>query len=326
MKEYKKAVFGLTKDGREVTVYTLTNDNGMSMNVLDYGCRIQSLLVPDKDGKVKNVAAGFPDMEKYEAGGCFGALIGRFANRIKGAKFTLDGTEYTLPQNDHENYIHGDFEHTFFRCEPYDDRLVFTYLSPDGEWGFPGNVILSVTYALTEGGAVELTYKAMTDAPTVINITNHSYFNMEGLPEDYRTVTPEDVNVYENELLVNAGSYLEADDINMVTGSVIDVTGTGFDFRERRPIGESLYDHNFCIDGYDGTLRKAAELSSEKTGIHMEVYTTQPGIQVYTGSKKSVALETQHYPDGPHYPDWPDTTLRPGEVYTEKTVYSFWIG
>lgn len=323
MRQFTARQFGVTKDGKPVTEYTLENTAGVTMSVLDYGCRIRTIYVPDRDGKPQNVCMGFAEMAPYEKGGCFGAIIGRFANRIKGAKFTLDGIEYTLPANDHENYIHGDFEHTLFHCEPYDDRLEFTYLSPAGEWGFPGNVILSATYALTEDGAVELTYKAMTDAATIINITNHSYFNLEGLPEESRDVSADDVNVYTHKLWIDADSYLEADAINMVTGNEISVTGNEFDFRTMKKIGQFKYDHNFCVNGYDGSLKKCAEAVSEKTGIKMEVLTTQPGIQCYTGARKAVALETQHFPDGPHHPEWPSTVLRPGEVYIEKTVYKF---
>ena len=184
-------------------------------------------------------------------------------------------------------------------------------------------MILSATYALTEDGAVELTYKAMTDAPTVINITNHSYFNLEGLPEESRNVSADDVNVYTHKLWMDADSYLEGDAINMVTGKEIPVEGSLFDFRTEKKIGEVVYDHNFCINGYDGKLRKFASLVSEKTGIRMDVLTTQPGVQCYSGARKAVALETQHYPDGPNHPEWPGTTLRPGEVYIEKTVYKF---
>ena len=323
MKKFIQEKFGVTKDGREVTRFTLENENGMKMCVLDYGCRIQSLYVPDKNGELRNVVGGFTDMEKYEKGGCFGALIGRFANRIKNAQFTLQGKTFRLWVNDHMNYIHGDYEHTFFCCEPSDESLTFTYLSPDGEYGFPGNLEVKVTYTLTEVNAVELTYEAVTDAPTVVNITNHSYFNLSGLPEDLRKVSAEEKNISGHLLTMDADSYLEADDINMVTGEEIDVTGNRFDFRSPRAIGETLYDYNFCINGYDGTLRKCAELCAEDSGIRMAVLTTQPGVQVYTGAKKCVALETQHYPDGPNHPEWPDTTLLPGEKYTEKTVYAF---
>ena len=323
MKKYLVKEFGKTKDGRTVREYTLENQDGLSVSVLDYGCRIRTIYVPDRSGAAKNVCMGFAGMAPYEKGGCYGAIIGRFANRIKGAAFTLDGIEYRLPANDHENYIHGSFEHTLFQCEPYDDRLEFTYLSPAGEWGFPGNVLLSATYALTEDGALELTYKAMTDKATVINITNHCYFNLDGLPEDSAGVSADEANVYDHKLWIDADFYLEADSINMVTGKEISVDGNEFDFRTAKKIGEFKYDHNFCINGYDGSLKKCAEAVSEKTGIKMEVFTTQPGIQCYTGARKAVALETQHFPDGPHHPEWPGTTLRPGEVYIEKTIYRF---
>lgn len=323
MKKYVKEPFGVTKDGLTVTRYTLENENGMRMSVLDYGCRIQKLELMGKDGVMRNVVMGYGEIAPYEGGGCQGALIGRFANRIKNAAFTLDGTEYRLTVNDHMNYIHGSYEHTLFACEPSDEALTFTLTDQAGTFGFPGTLSVKAVYTLTEENAVELSYEAVTDQPTVVNITNHSYFNLDGLPEDHREVSPEEANIFRHKMTVNAEEYLEADEINMVTGTVIPVAGNRFDFREEKEIGAELYDHNFCISGYDGTLRKCAEVKAVSSGIRMEVFTTQPGVQVYSGAKKAVALETQHFPDGPNHPEWPDTTLRPGGVYTEKTGYRF---
>ena len=325
MKKYTVRNFGETGEGLLVKEYTLENENGMKMSVLDYGCRIRTLYVPDKNGELKNVALGDGELKPYEGGGCHGALIGRFANRIKNAKSTLDGIEHSLTVNDHMNYIHGHYEHALFSCEPSDSCLVFTLKDTCGTFGFPGNVTVKAVYTLTEDNSIELCYEAQTDAPTVINITNHSYFNLNGLPEDHRDVKPCECNIYGHLMTADADAYLEADDINMVTGKVIQVEGNRFDFRSERSIGESLYDHNFCINGWDGSLKKCVSLKGEESGIIMDVLTTQPGVQVYTGAKKAVALETQHFPDGPNHPEWPDTTLRPGDTYTEKTVYSFGI-
>ena len=323
MKSFTGRKFDTTKAGQDITVYTLENENGMKVSVLDYGMRIQSLYVPDEDGDLVNVVMGFDSMPRYEGGGCYGALIGRFANRIKDAKFQLNGKEVQLTVNDHTNYIHGNFEHTVFTVEASDSRLTGTYLSPDGEFGFPGNLSVKVIYELTEDNELILTYEAVTDAPTVVNITNHTYLNLDGMPENADEVTKEAVNIIAHKMTINADAYLEADDINMVTGKVIPVEGTDFDFRTEREIGGRLYDHNFNLNGYDGTLKKAVELTGPGSGIKLELWTTQPGVQVYTGAGKAVALETQHYPDGPNHPEWPDTTLLPGGTYREQTVYKF---
>ncbi len=323
MKKLTVSPFGSTKDGRAVTAYTLENDAGIRVRILDYGMRIQSLWVPDKDGKARNVVWGFTGMEHYQKGGCFGALIGRFANRIKNAKYTLDGKEVKLKVNDHGNYIHGNYEHTIFKVSADDSSVTGEYLSPDGEFGFPGNLKVKVVYSLSEDGALTLTYEAETDAPTVVNITNHSYFNHDGMPEDADSVTAREVNIYKHSLQVPANEYLEADNVNMVTGKIIPVEGTPFDFRKERELGSMVYDHNFCIESYDGSLKLAALLRAAESGISMECLTSQPGIQVYTGGKKAIALETQHWPDGPNHPDWASTALFPGETYRETTVYRF---
>ncbi|MDO4487530.1 MAG: aldose epimerase family protein [Eubacteriales bacterium] len=324
MKAFVKEFFDKTKDGSEVTRYTLENDNGIRVSVLDYGMRIQSLYVPDEDGDPVNVVWGYTSMPRYEGGGCYGALIGRFANRIKNASFTLDGTKYDLTMNDHGNYIHGNYEHTFFDIECEDDKITGKLISPDGEWGFPGTVMLKVTYALSEAGELTLTYEAVTDKATVINITNHSYFNLDGMPEDGEAAREmESINIFSHKMTIDADTYLEADEVNMVTGNVIDVTGNEFDFRTEKEIGRFKYDHNFCVNGFDGTLKKVATLKGAGSGIVMDVLTTQPGMQVYTGGRKAVAIETQHYPDAPNRPEWPGSVLRPGEIYKEETVFKF---
>jgi len=324
MRPFKKENYGTTRDGRQVTLYTLTNDKGMYVSVLDFGCRLREICVPDRNGKLTNVSLCFQGMEKYESGACYGALVGRFANRIKSAKFSIDGVEYELPHNDHHNYIHGNFQFTVFEAEAHDDRIVFRYSSPDGEFGFPGKLDLTVTYAWSEDGALELTYEAVTDAPTVVNITNHNYFNLNGLPEDGTEVDPAVNNVYNQMLTIPAETFLEADEIMMVTGKELPVSVDYHDHRVEKAISTELYDQNYCL-GRAGEMKLAATLKSPASGIQMETWTTQPGVQVYTGAKKAIALETQHYPDGPNHPEWPSSVLRPGELYKEKTIYRFGV-
>lgn len=324
MKPFKKENYGVTKDGCQVTQYTLTNEKGMYVSVIDYGCRLREICVPDRTGKLTNVSLCFEGMEKYEAGACYGALIGRFANRIKNAKFSIDGVEYELPHNNGHNYIHGNFEHTVFAAEPHDDKIVFSYVSPDGEFGFPGTLTLTATYAFTEEGALELTYEAVTDAPTVINITNHNYFNLNGLPTDGTKVNWEENSVFNHTLRIPAETFLESDEVFMVTGKELPVSMDYHDHRAEKEVSTELYDQNYCL-GKAGEMKLAAVLKSPATGIVMECLTTQPGVQVYSGAKKAIALETQHYPDGPNHPEWPSTVLRPGEVYKEKTIYRFGV-
>ena len=325
MKKLKVAPFGTTKEGKEVLCYTLENDAGLQVRILNYGMRIQSIWMKDCKGQLRNLAWGFTGMKRYEGGGCYGALVGRFANRIKNAQYTLDGKSVQLKVNDHGNYIHGNFEHSFFEINADDSCITGTYLSPDGEFGFPGNLTLKASYSLSEEGELSLNYEATTDAPTVVNITNHNYFNLDGMPEDGDSVTADEVNIYKHSLQVAASDYLESDPVCMVTGKVIPVEGNAFDFRSLREIGTFKYDHNYCLDAYDGSLRFAALLQAAESGIAMECRTTQPGIQVYTGGKKAIALETQHFPDGPNHPEWASAALFPGETYRETTVYRFFL-
>lgn len=325
--------FGVTRAGEAVTCYELKNESGMTVSVLDYGCTIQRILVPDRSGRLVNVALGYDDLSSYEQGNCyFGAFVGRYANRIRNARFSLDGTEYCLNPNDGENHLHGVFPHRVFFASVDADSLVFTRRSPAYEEGFPGTLDVCVRLKLTEENAIELTYEAETDAPTVVNFTNHTYFNLNGAG-----------TVLNHTLRLNADAYAEADANLIPTGRVLSVEGTPLDFRLPHPVGERLsqaggYDHHYVLQPGDQPF---AELVGDRTGIRMTTSTTQPGVQLYSGNYvhadsapfgkdgqryeqyAGLCLETQHAPDSPNHPSFPSTVLRPGENYFEKTVYRF---
>lgn len=329
-------VFGTTARGETVTRYALENKAGMRVLVLDYGCTIQSILVPDAGGNPVDVALGYDTLGDYEAGNCyFGAFVGRYANRIKDASFTLGGKSYRLEKNDGENHLHGVYCRRVFSGSAEGDSLVLRLHSPDGEEGFPGAVELEVRYTLREDNALVLEYRAETDAETVLNLTNHSCFNLNGGGD-----------VLGHRLTLWADSYTESDAHTLPTGRILPVEGTPLDFRAGKPIGAQLrecggYDHNFVLSGKAGELRRFASAEGERSGICMEAFTTQPGAQLYSGNfldadpvghgKGGVkypryggfCLETQHYPCSPNFPQFPSTVLRPGEQFRETTVYRF---
>ncbi len=340
MKELKKVLFGQTKAGEKVYQYTLENDNGVKMEVLDYACIIRSLFVPDKCGKLTDVVLGFDDVHSYEESDTFfGAFVGRFANRILNAQFELNGVTYTLPKNDGENHLHGTFAHRVFPVEATNDTLVFRGVGADGEEGFPGKLTFSVTYTLTEDNAVSIRYLAETDKDTVINFTNHSYFNLNGQDAS---------DIGDIDLTLHASTFTEGNEETVPTGRILPVQGTPMDFTAGKKVGKDIaseydqiafchgYDHNFIIDGE--ALREFAVVRSEKTGITMKAYTDQPGVQLYTGNfmdnekgkggvvypnHGGLCLETQHFPCSPNFPQFPSTVLRPGEKYDTTTVYQF---
>ncbi len=342
--------YGRTADGQEVYAYLLDNGAGMRARIIEYGCVLTDLWVPDRGGASVNVVLGMESLADYEAGGAsLGSFVGRYANRIEGARFTLDGAEYMLEANNGPNHLHGTFGRMVFKGairkgEDGGESLVLTARSPDGDDGFPGNMDLTVTYTLTEKGALVMDYQAVTDAPTLINLTNHSYFNLEG------DAAPD---VYGQTLIVDAERFLESNAETCPTGRVLAVAGTPFDFRCAKPIGKDIgaddgqlrqadgYDHCFVLDKAPSELARAAKAHSPKTGISMEVYTTQPGMQLYTanflqnesvkgrdgrpfGRHQAFCLETQHYPCTPSHPEWPGVVLRPGEEFHETTAYSFY--
>ena len=335
--------FGKTSGGESVTSYTMKNDAGMSVSVLNYGCTVQKILVPKANGEQIDVALGYDNLAGYEKGSCFfGAFVGRYANRIKGARFALNGREYSLAKNDGENHLHGVYCSQVFDAEAEGDALVFRRVSPDGEEGYPGTLTYEVIYRLTDDNALEFEYRARTDADTVVNFTNHTYFNLNGSG-----------NVLGHNLTIHADRFTEGDAQTLPTGRILRVDGTPLDFRRGRPIGDGIgsdyeqirfcrgYDHNFILNGEPGVLRPMASAQGDVSGIRMEAFTTQPAMQLYTGNyvdmdtapfgKSGVrypryagfCLESQHFPCSPNFPAFPSTVLHPGEEYFEKTVYRF---
>jgi len=339
--------FGLTKEGKKVTAYEMQNDNGAKVRLLDYGATIQSLFVPDRDGKPVDVVLGYDDIASYEEGNSyFGAFVGRYANRIKGGRFVLNGKTYQLELNseNNSNHLHGTFCRTILEGRIEGESVVFHYLSKDMEEGYPGNLDVKVRYTLTENNALVIDYEATTDADTPVNLTNHSYFNLNG--QDGSTVR-------EHLLWLNSSAFTEHEPTFVPTGKIIPVEGTPMDFKKEHPIGEHIdddykqlriclgYDHNFILDGKLGEMKPIARVKSEKTGIMMEASTTEPAVQFYSANythednakcgkngirypqQGGLCLEAQHYPDSVNHKEFPNTILHPGETYTQKTVYQF---
>lgn len=333
-------------------LYVLKNEKGMEVCFTNFGGRIVSIMVPDKDGNMTDVCLGhdnIADYEKYGAEGCnFGALIGRYGNRIAKGQFTLDGESYQLPINNGPNSLHGGgpiaFHNRIWEANQIDDQnIAFTTTSADGEDGYPGNIEVKVTYSLTADNALEITYRATTDKATVLNLTNHCYFNLSGDGSK---------DCLDEVLWLDADSITAVDADVAVTGEVLSVEGTPFDFREPTAIGARIddesneqivnghgYDHNWIINNSGDIAKSFASLYDPNTGIFMEMFTDQPGVQFYAGNfldgsfvgKKGVkyprrsafCFETQHYPDSPNHPEWPSTTLRPDEEYLTTTIYKF---
>ncbi len=344
MSEAFGKTFGVTKNGEEVREVTL--DNGvLSCGILTFGAALRTLLVPGKTGPV-DVVLGYDSLEQYETeGGFFGATVGRFANRIAGGRFTLNGQEYVLARNDGPNHLHGGevgWSHRVWTIEEADGvRAVFTLDSSDGEEGYPGRMQVRVTYAL-EGDALSIRYEASSDRDTPCSLTNHSYFNLSGQGSG---------PVLDQELKLWASSYTPADSTSIPLGWIDPVEGTPMDLRTSGPIGARIeepfqqlvwghgYDHNFVVDGRPGTLRPAARAFSRTSGIVMEVETTSPGLQFYTanfveegrrgkggaayGFRHGFCLETQYFPDTPNQPAFPSATLRVGEKYDHLTRFRF---
>lgn len=335
------------KNGKTTALYTLTNANGMEVCITNFGGRLVSVMVPDKDGNMVDVILGFDNINDYMTKPSdFGASIGRYANRIAGGKFELDGETVVLNQNDGENCLHGGAEgwqYQVYEAEQVDAQtLKLTMHSPDGEMGFPGNVTAVVTYTLTDDNAIDIAYSGTTDKPTVLSMTNHAYFNLSG----NHAVEGTDQVLY-----VNADTFTPANDKLIPTGEVRPVEGTPFDFRTPKSIGQDInadyeqlvlgngYDHNWVLNTAGDVTKLALSVYSPVTGILLEEYTDQPGVQVYTGNfltgkvagkhgimypkRASVCIETQLFPDTPNRPEWPTATLRPGETYTHRCIYKF---
>ncbi len=330
--------FGRTAAGEPVTAYRLENENGMAVTVLDYGATIQSLLVPDRAGGFTDVALGYDTAAEYESnGGYLGATIGRVGNRIGGARFSLGGVEYVLAKNDGENHLHGGvrgFDKCLWSCDAKEDKLVFSRLSPDGEEGYPGALRVSVTFSLTKDNALVIAYDAVSDRDTLVNLTNHTYFNLNG-----------GGSALEHILQINAERFCEADAGCLPTGKLLPVAGTPFDFREPKPVGRDIgadceqlrrgggYDHNFVLSG-----STAAVVYSQSSGIEMTVKTDMPGMQFYAangldrragkagsvmGPRDAVCLETQLFPNGMNCYGFPSPVLRAGKAMHSETAYCF---
>ncbi|WP_328881939.1 aldose epimerase family protein [Streptomyces sp. NBC_00299] len=318
--------FGTLSDGTPVHRWTLERA-GLRVRVLSYGGIVQSLEVPDREGHAASVVLGFAGLEGYVShpGPYLGALIGRYANRIAHGRFPLDGLTYALDPNDPPNSLHGGargFDKRVWEMTPVEHGVRLSRVSRHGEEGFPGQLEVSATYSLSSDGALRIAYEAVTDAPTVVNLTNHSYFNLAGAGSG---------SASGHELRLAASRYTPVDADLIPTGDLDEVAGTRFDFRRTRKVGAG-YDHNFVLDkGVTGAAEEVAELYDPSTGRALRVATTEPGLQLYTAEHLTepfapgdgIALETQHFPDSPNRPEFPSTVLRPGEVFRSETVYGF---
>lgn len=341
------ANFRTKVEGKQTDLFVLKNKSGMEVCITNFGGRIVSVMVPDKEGVMRDVVLGFDSIQDYiKYPTDFGASIGRYANRINQGKITVDGVEYQLPQNNYGHCLHGGpkgFQYQVFNARQLDEQaLELTYLSKDGEEGFPGNLTCKVVYSLTDDNAIDIRYSAETDRTTVVNMTNHSYFNLDGDPSksnaDYL-------------LTIDADAYTPVDSTFMTTGEIVSVEGTDMDFRTPIAVGARIdndfeqlkngkgYDHNWVLNTKGDDTRPCATLESPVTGIVLDVYTNEPGIQIYAGNfldgtltgkkgivygrRASVCLETQKYPDTPNKPEWPSALLKPGEKYDSHCIFQF---
>lgn len=350
LKHPDSAAFKANLNGKEVALYTLKNKNGAEASITNYGGRIVSLWVPNNKGGFTDVVLGYDSLKTYQKKGepFFGALIGRYGNRIAKGKFTLDGHTYQLQLNDGVNTLHGGFDGFFGKVwdakKVNDQTLELAYFSKDGEAGYPGNLTVKVTYELTNDNEIKISYQATTDKNTVVNLTNHAYFNLNG---------DGDSTITDHLLTINADGYTPVDATLIPTGKIEKVAGTPFDFNTATTIGARInesneqlkygkgYDHNFVLRKAAG-LQKVATVSSTKTGIVMDILTEEPGLQFYSGNfltgdthdgknqqsyphRSAFCLETQHFPDSPNQASFPSTTLKPGQEYKTVTIYKFTV-
>lgn len=315
--------------------FTLTNRHGVEVSALAYGGIITSIRVPDRHGALADVVLGFADRERYRGDHPhFGALIGRYANRIAFGRFSIGGTVYQLAANNGRHHLHGGvrgFDRHEWEARDLGDRLVLHRISPDGEEGYPGRLDVEVSYQLTDDNELVIHYRATTDAPTIVNLTQHSYFNLRG---------EGDGHIRDHIVWINAERYTPVDTELIPTGEIAGVEGTPFDFRGSRRIA-GPYDHNWVLNGAPGVLRHAAKVIEPESGRMLDVFTTEPGMQFYTGNfldgsligksgrpylrNGGFCLETQDFPDSPNHPDFPSTLLRPGETYRTQTIYRFGV-
>ena len=343
-----KSSFDTEINGKQVHLYILKNSSGMEVCITNYGGRIVSVMVPDKENKMQDVVLGFDSIFDYiNTPNNFGATIGRYGNRIGEGLINVAGVDYQLPQNNFNHTLHGGdngFDIRVFDALQLDDQTIeLTYLSADGEEGFPGELSVKVTMKLTNENAIDIQYTAETNKETVVNLTNHSYFNLSGDPKN---------TILDHLLTINADKFTPIDSTFMTTGEILDVEGTDMDFRTPTIIGERInnydygqlknadgYDHNWVLNANGDISKSVASVYSPTTGIELTVYTTEPGIQIYTGNfldgttkgkkgiiykkRTAICLETQKYPDSPNKKDWPSPYLKPGETYTSRCIYKF---
>jgi len=344
----EKKPFGMTSEGQPVTQYILTNNKGSWIRLIDYGAIVTNLFVPDKDGKLGDVVLGFDTPEEYEMAGPFmGCIAGRYANRIANGMFTIDGTTYAVTMNQGTNCLHGGFKGLAKRMWQADTGMTpdgptirFTILDPDGAEGFPGNVNVTVLYTLTNDNILKVQYYATTDKPTPINLTHHSYFNLRG---DGKADVLDDV------CKIFASHYLPVDKTLIPTGEIAPVAGTPFDFTKAKRIGTDIkslpgatpgYDHAMVLDNSNGDFAEAAVVYDPVSGRQLECWTTEPCTHFFTAANlnnlpgkggeiytpyRAFCFETQHYPDSPNHPDFPNTILRPGHVYRQLTEFKFTV-
>ncbi|MGH8181297.1 MAG: aldose epimerase family protein [Steroidobacteraceae bacterium] len=348
----RRASFGALADGTTIEAVDLTSQAGIRARIITLGARIQSLYTPDRTGKLNDIVLGFDTPQQYfDDGNYFGASVGRFANRIGKGRFALDGHTYQVSINDHGNSLHGGtrgFDKRVWKIDSIRSgrsaSVVMSYVSPDGEEGYPGTLRVTATYTLSDSGELRIDYRATTDKPTIVNLSGHSYFNLASSPEHFSTMR--------DLLQINASRYTPVDDVLIPTGTIAPVAGTPLDFRKPTPIGLRIrdgndmqlrychgYDMNFVLDGRSGTLRLAARVEDPRSGRVLEVYTTAPGVQYYSGNFLSgsfvgkhgiayrqgdaVVLEPQDFPDAPNHANFPSARLDPGATYHNVIVYRF---
>ena len=342
----KQRSFGTGKNGEAATLYTFENKNGMVMEVSDFGATLYSLIVPDKDNNPCDVVLGYDSPDGYmgPSGTGFGATIGRNGNRIGKARFVLNGKTYELDKNNNGNNLHSGLDYYHYRMwevkETTENSITFSLHSPDGDQGYPGTFDVDVTYTLTEDNALQIDYHGVPQADTIVNMTNHSYFNLNGHASG---------NILEQEVWVDADAFTATDDELIPTGEIVPVEGTPMDFRVKKKIGRDIgenyealvfgggYDHNWCLNN-NGKFAKVIEMSSDVSGITMEVYTDLPGVQIYSGNylgeekgkdgivyhqRQGICFETQHYPDAINHDNFPSPVVKAGEEYRTRTVYKF---
>jgi aldose 1-epimerase len=344
----KKESFEKEVDGRKVGLFMLENNNGIKVYITNFGARIVALCTPDRNGQSADIVLGFDNIDDYLNERMYlGCIVGRYANRINKGKFSLDGNEYTLYPNDGNNTLHGGnkgFDKKVWEAQQEGNSVILTYLSPDGEEGYPGNLTVKKIYTLTDNNELKMEYEATTDKPTIINLSNHSYFNLKG---------EGDTTVLDHYLMANASYFTPVNSELIPTGEIVPVAGTPFDFTTGKQIGKDIgvadeqlafgkgYDHNWVINkDTAGALTLAAKVWEESTGRVLEIYTTEPAFQFYSGNfmdgsvkgksgkpyykRSALAIEPQHYPDSPNHPNFPSTVLKPGEKYMQLSVFKFY--